>query len=641
MSSPVLQRALSASQHFSNKPCLDHHHDESPRRHTDSEMEASTTASSFGMAAAENGFSANLFGGTSDIFSDDVEERGPSKRSLPPTSLPLHRTTGDHLNGAAHDMDALALDNLPSSMRADTLQPMDDAEIDPRFRLMPDAFEEATKTYEHIDECVFRGGAKGRAEGMLGSESFPCQCQYEPDVDDREVACGEDSNCVNRHLYIECNQEDCPCGVYCLNRRFQQHQYAPVHVIKTEKKGFGLQALEGLEANQFVMEYVGEVLPQSWFVKRARQYAQEGIAHHYFMTLNSEEYIDATKKGCLARFINHSCNPNSVLQKWTVGARMRMGIFTLRRVAQGEELTFDYKFERYGAEAQPCYCGEPNCKGYIGGDSKSNQKAMDIDFAFLESAAVEEEAKPTRGRGRRARAEHDGDHRGGGGDDEYVEEHAEATDKPKQRGLQTLEHVEKFVQLMMKYAKNLEYSRKLLLFLDITESQQLLRKFMNTHGLQVLKIYLAEYDRNDELCRLILQQIDRLPITTRNTINASGVDHVVEKFTTHEDPEIAQMATQLIEAWKDLKVVYKIPKRIRQSRRSSSPESMSASRIHLTGTMTTTIIVGALRNTINTSTSTNIIRRLVVITIDHGHAAATIIAATALEPLYTASAVSW
>lgn len=50
----------------------------------------------------------------------------------------------------------------------------------------------------------------------------------------------------------------------------------------------------------------------------------------------------------MARFINHSCNPNSVTQKWVVGKTMRIGIFTKRAVKAGTELTFDYKFERYG-----------------------------------------------------------------------------------------------------------------------------------------------------------------------------------------------------------------------------------------------------------------------------------------------------
>lgn len=69
--------------------------------------------------------------------------------------------------------------------------------------------------------------------------------------------------------------------------------------------------------------------------------------------------------------MNHSCNPNCVLQKWVVGNRMRMGIFALKDIEAGTELTFDYNFEVYGQEAQVCYCLEENCKGYIGGDNKS------------------------------------------------------------------------------------------------------------------------------------------------------------------------------------------------------------------------------------------------------------------------------
>ncbi|RKP22472.1 hypothetical protein SYNPS1DRAFT_25770, partial [Syncephalis pseudoplumigaleata] len=159
-----------------------------------------------------------------------------------------------------------------------------------------------------------------------------------------------------------------------------------------------------------------------------------------------------------------------------------------------------------------------------------------------------------------------------------------------------MEQVEKFVPLMMKCANQLDYAQKLLVFLDMTESSALLRKFMNTHGLQVLKLYLVEYHhKNDELCRLILGIMDRLPITIRNAINACRVDEVVEKFTTHEDSSIASLATKLIDDWKELKVVYKIPKRSKppsratestapapdrpshneSTRRSSSPASYS------------------------------------------------------------------
>lgn len=72
---------------------------------------------------------------------------------------------------------------------------------------------------------------------------------------------------------------------------------------------------------------------------------QKSLMFVYFVLL---QIIDATRKGCLARFINHSCRPNCVTQKWVIGKTMRIGIFTSRNIKAGEELTFDYKFERYG-----------------------------------------------------------------------------------------------------------------------------------------------------------------------------------------------------------------------------------------------------------------------------------------------------
>jgi hypothetical protein len=96
------------------------------------------------------------------------------------------------------------------------------------------------------------------------------------------------------------------------------------------------------------------------------------------MSLRSDEIIDALKKGNISRFVNHSCAPNCILQKWVVQNRIRMGIFTTRNILAGEELTFDYKFERYGEKAQPCYCGESVCEGVIG-RSVNKDKDFDLD----------------------------------------------------------------------------------------------------------------------------------------------------------------------------------------------------------------------------------------------------------------------
>src|SRR5215469_1696047 len=201
-------------------------------------------------------------------------------------------------------------------------------------------------------------------------------------------ACGEESDCINRATKIECIG-DCKCGPECQNKRFQRKQYAEVTVFKTEKKGFGLRADTDLRANDFVFEYIGEVIGENAFNRRMHQYDEEGIKHFYFMSLNKGEFIDATRKGNLGRFCNHSCNPNCYVDKWVVGDKLRMGIFAERSIKAGEELTFNYNVDRYGADPQPCYCGEPNCTGFIGGRTQT-ERATKLSHATIEALGIED-----------------------------------------------------------------------------------------------------------------------------------------------------------------------------------------------------------------------------------------------------------
>ncbi len=67
------------------------------------------------------------------------------------------------------------------------------------------------------------------------------------------------------------------------------------------------------------MEYVGEVVDAFDFYKRVEKYEKRKTEHHYFMVLQADEFIDATRKGNVTRFINHSCDPNSQTEKVCVG----------------------------------------------------------------------------------------------------------------------------------------------------------------------------------------------------------------------------------------------------------------------------------------------------------------------------------
>ncbi|KAI9254246.1 hypothetical protein BY458DRAFT_328323 [Sporodiniella umbellata] len=391
---------------------------------------------------------------------------------------------------------------------------------------LPSATADSMETYENITENNYIGAATGRS---MAEESMPCECKYDPYLDDPSEACGDDSACINRMMFMECVVQDCPCGRLCRNRRFQLGQYARVDVIRTEKKGYGLRALTDLTNNSFIMEYIGEVITQNEFLHRTRIYDTEGFKHYYFMTLKSDEVIDATKKGCLARFMNHSCNPNCVTQKWVIGKKMRIGIFTSRSIKAGEELTFDYKFERYGAVAQRCFCGEKNCKGFIGATNEH----------------VEEEILT---------------------DTESSSEDDEELDIERIQPLQDIDKVQAFVKKMLNSVGNHRLVIKLLMRLKMTNpcnshGREILKMIIRLHGLRMLKFWLGEWKHNETIVYKTLEVLEQLPLTHRNGLEDCKLPEVVDRFTQNDNLDICQLATQLIHKWAQLKCVYRIPKR--------------------------------------------------------------------------------
>lgn len=106
------------------------------------------------------------------------------------------------------------------------------------------------------------------------------------------------------------------------------------------------------------------------------------------MSFDQNMIIDATT-GSIARFVNHSCNPNCRMVKWIVGGNPRMALFAGDRpIMTGEELTYDYKFDPFSAKnVQTCLCGEPNCRGVLGPKPKSEVKeSKDVGAAVKAGA---------------------------------------------------------------------------------------------------------------------------------------------------------------------------------------------------------------------------------------------------------------
>ncbi|KAJ0976874.1 hypothetical protein J5N97_012348 [Dioscorea zingiberensis] len=222
--------------------------------------------------------------------------------------------------------------------------------------------------YKHIERNDFvHRKHKKQKEGDIAV----CVCRF--DANDPESACG--GSCLNVLTSTECTPGFCPCGNYCKNQRFQKCEYAMLKLFKTEGRGWGVLAAEDIKAGQFVIEYCGEVISRQEAKWRAQAYEAQGLRDAFIISLDAYESIDATRKGSLARFINHSCQPNCETRKWNVLGEVRVGIFAKQDINPGTELAYDYNFEWYGGAKVRCLCGALSCSGFLGAKSRGFQEA--------------------------------------------------------------------------------------------------------------------------------------------------------------------------------------------------------------------------------------------------------------------------
>jgi len=136
-----------------------------------------------------------------------------------------------------------------------------------------------------------------------------------------------------------------------------------VTVHQSRIHGLGLFCLCDVSAGEMLMEYAGEVIRASVADVRERRYDAQGIGCYMFRC-GDDDVIDATKCGNVARFINHSCEPNCYSRQIIIDGRLHIIIFALRDIRCGEELTYDYKFPLEEVK-MPCFCNARRCRKYL------------------------------------------------------------------------------------------------------------------------------------------------------------------------------------------------------------------------------------------------------------------------------------
>lgn len=108
--------------------------------------------------------------------------------------------------------------------------------------------------------------------------------------------------------------------------------------------GWGLFTKLDIAKDEPIVEYMGEIIRQPISDQRERAYDVSGEGSCYMFRLDLHRIVDATKIGCMARFMNHSCDPNAyakiILVDTEQGQDKKIVVFAKRSIVAGEEVTY-------------------------------------------------------------------------------------------------------------------------------------------------------------------------------------------------------------------------------------------------------------------------------------------------------------
>uniref|UniRef100_A0A915D781 [histone H3]-lysine(27) N-trimethyltransferase n=1 Tax=Ditylenchus dipsaci TaxID=166011 RepID=A0A915D781_9BILA len=203
------------------------------------------------------------------------------------------------------------------------------------------------------NNCMYKPcNHKGECKKELG-----CRCVIVENLCTKYCPCSDD--CQNRFPGCRCAPGNCrtrQCQCFfaswecdpdiCKSCNCDKFDGCGEPICKNVSIQRGLQKrlLEDIEKNDFVSEYCGEVITQAESERRGKIY--DKIKCSYLFGLNDEQVVDATRVGNVIRFANHSRNPNCRAKVIVVNGDHKIGIFANRHINRGEELFFDYAYNK-------------------------------------------------------------------------------------------------------------------------------------------------------------------------------------------------------------------------------------------------------------------------------------------------------
>lgn len=203
------------------------------------------------------------------------------------------------------------------------------------------------------------GTTEGRTRGQARTSSFDELAQAQLKLMASGGATGDWAMILSNKYDVMANN-----STYSLYMKMKRDIDNTVYLARSKIQGLGLFAKRDINMGDMIVEYKGEIIRNEVCNVREKKYVAQNRGVYMFR-IDEEIAVDATMAGGLARYINHSCDPNCSTKVIAAGPAIedkKIVITANRPIKAREELTYDYQFELEDDSTKiPCLCGAPNC----------------------------------------------------------------------------------------------------------------------------------------------------------------------------------------------------------------------------------------------------------------------------------------
>ncbi|CAI2355749.1 unnamed protein product [Caenorhabditis sp. 36 PRJEB53466] len=210
---------------------------------------------------------------------------------------------------------------------------------------------------DHVP-CAHLGPCGPDRPGCTCGRFCTSNCQCDINCSRRNPGCNcSPGNCKSERCHCVAAQWECEKGVcgncdlgeladgrnICSNMDSLRLRPKPIIVQKSVIAGWGAFAGQSFVKDELLGEYLGEIISESETERRGVLYE---LSTSYIFGIPGGGSIDAYRYGNEFRFVNHAQKPTCYVKFIMNKEKVHALFYAARAIQSGEELTFDYKYDK-------------------------------------------------------------------------------------------------------------------------------------------------------------------------------------------------------------------------------------------------------------------------------------------------------